>query len=188
MGTYYDRIKIALKKLADKIDPAGAATAEEDTFFDDVPESLERMSSHYGGGGGSGNVLVLDIKNCEKPSADGLSYEDAGYVSFLRNGFEYNAKYHGDAIILDLDGFSDFVCIDYGGYDDYPLSRFYSVDEYYAPAEGTDAPAAPTGGALALQNDVYIYEIFFYAGAGNPSTLYVFPSTAQFIRVSDAPN
>ena len=68
MNTYYDRITTALRTIADKVDPDGAATAVNDAYYDDVPESLERIADNFsggGGGGGGGLRVVKGTLHCE---------------------------------------------------------------------------------------------------------------------------
>ena len=51
---YFNKVRTSLTKLANIIDPEGIAVPEE-SFYDDVSNSLERIADNYSGsGGGSG--------------------------------------------------------------------------------------------------------------------------------------
>lgn len=190
MGTYYNRIVTSLRELADKIDPAGSSLVEDDTFYDDMPESVERIADHYGSGGGgaSGSVLVIDMYNTAKPEADGLSYDDAVdlYVIFDEEAADMKSSDTLGCIMLDPADFSLGVCIDFIGYEGEVPTRFYAISEVRTQVFDASAeyPEFPGGESLALANDVMIYDIVCLDSANYAKHVYVFPVTSQFIRVS----
>ena len=187
MGTFNNRVVVALRKLADKIDPAGAVLVQDDTYFDDTTENIERIADHYrGGGGGSGmNVLIIDAKTCPKPSASGLSYEDADGVWADINSSPTNVQQGpwGIGAILDLPDFSDRIAVDYIDYEGIDNERYYAIIEESVQATGYVETEDPSGGALALFNDVTAYRVTCINSSGTKIVAYIFPSTAQFIRV-----
>lgn len=189
MGTFNNRVVVALRKLADKIDPAGAVLVKDDTYFDDTTENIERIADHYrGGGGGSGiNVLIIDAKTCEKPSAGGLSYDDADGVFATIDGDETNVKggIWGVAAILDLPDFSDCIAVDYNDYAGITNERYYAViEEQMRATMFGEGLADPSGGSLALLNSVNVYVATCRNSADHIVTVYIFPSTAEFYRIA----
>ena len=188
MGTYYNRIVTSLRELADKIDPAGAQFVEDDTFYDDMPESVERIADHYGRGGSSGgSVLVIDMPNTPTPDADGLTYDDAIDLFINSDGSTHGLKTSGTwgCIMLDPADFSLGVCVDFIGYAGAVPTRYFSVSEVRVQAFDAGMNEVSEGRSLALANDVMIYDITVLDAARALKHIYVFPATSRFIRVVD---